>query len=238
MENSKLKFNVCTDKEGIVTIREGAALPLREPTKVNITGTIDAIQKYLAKRLTEIEQKACMIIVDRDNLCLELIINEHSFYKDNITSQLLVHADFLKWNINTGETWSTKKLSEFIKMNRACFEDKKTAMLLSSELNNLKIKVEKELEKSDDNRGTYKVQLSQNVIKNSIPERFILAVPIFKGMPKNRIEIEIYIDPETYSITLVSPEANDIVTEVRDKAIDDQLKAIEIMAPDIVVIEK
>jgi hypothetical protein len=231
-------FTINSPNSDTVTILQGKALPQREPEKVNIKGNIESVLEYLSKRVGQIEQEVCHILIDRHQMTITLIVSENSFYQGRITGALELHPDLQKWNINTGETWTPKQLSEFVKMNRSCFQSKDIAMKLSKELQDIKVKVEKEAEKSDNNRGDYKAMIAQKVIHSNIPESFKLNIPVFKGQPAKEFEVEIYISPDSFSCSFVSPEVNDIVHDVRDSIIDEQIKLIESIAPDIVIIEQ
>lgn len=219
-------------------ILHGKALDPKPPQPVQITGNIDSVARYLLIRKSEISQKSCHIVVNRNDMRIMLVVNENDHYQDRITGGLELHGDFKKWQINTGESWTPKQLSEFIKMNRSCFADKETAMKLSKELQEIKVKSDKEIEKSDNNRGDYKVMIAQKIIKSNIPEKFNLEVPIFKGVEKKTFEVEIYISPDTFSCSLISPDVNDIVHAYRDSIIDQQLVVIGSETPDIVIIEQ
>jgi hypothetical protein len=232
------KFSIINPQSDTVTILQGEAVPQREPERVQVNGTIDSVPKYLSKRAGDIDQKECHILINRNARSVTLVVNEKDYYQDIISGSLELHPDFEKWQINTGETWTPKQLSEFVKMNRSCFQSKEIAMKLSKELQDIKVKVEKEAEKSDNNRGDYRAMIAQKVISSNIPESFKLNVPIFKGQSPREFEVEIYISPDSFSCSFVSPEVNDIVHAVRDSIIDEQIKAIEEFASDIVIIEQ
>lgn len=239
-KQSEEQFNVNIQKgcKNTLTILKGDALSPREPEKVNIKGTIESVSRYLEKRVNYITQTACHILVDRDKMTITLTNRESDYYQDRITGALQIHPDLEKWNINTGETWTPKQLSEFVKMNRSCFQSKEIAMKLSKELQDIKVKVETEAEKSDNNRGDFKAMIAQKVINSNIPESFKLNIPVFKGQPAKKFEVEIYISPDSFSCSFVSPEVNDIIHAVRDSIIDEQIKLIESIASDIVIIEQ
>lgn len=220
-----------------VSVYTGEALPLREPQAISINGTISAVSNFLTKRKDVIDPKACHISVDREDKKIVLVVNEHSYYRDIITGSLSIHPDLEKWMINTGEQWTAKQAAEFIKMNRSFFADRSQAMKLSKELMNIKVKVAKEVEKSDNNRGDFKYMLAQKVISSNIPEKFVLNIPIFKGEKRQAFEVEIYISPDSFNCTFVSPELNDLIKENVDVLIDAELKKIDQLSPDIVVIE-
>lgn len=63
-------------------------------------------------------------------------------------------------------------------------------------------------------------------------------MPVFKGQDKQTIEVEVEINPADLSCTLVSPEANDIVTTKRDELMDAVIEAIKETCPEIVIIEE
>jgi len=219
-------------------IREGKALPALEPLKVTIGGIIDSPFRFLQKRVSEINQKKAHILVNREKLYIELVFDEDNAYEQGkVIGLISEHPTFKKFGVNSGNYVTTFEMAELIKMNRSSFENRQQAMELVSALKNFKAKVEKDMEKNNDDRGNRKVLLQQTVESN-VPERFKLVMPIFKGMPKETFEVEVYFNPDDLTCTLVSPEANDTLEEIRDGAIDEVLEAIEKIAPDIVIIEK
>jgi hypothetical protein len=233
-----------------VTIAHKKGLDSRAPHEIAILGNIDSPRKWIEKRHIEYDDLILTdmsgqvidykshILIDRNNMGITLCFNETDpFYRGKVKGKLNLHPDFSKWKINTGESWDHKELSEFIKMNRSCFDNKSDAMKLSSELSNIKIKADNKYEKADDNRGSVKTMIAQNIIESNIPKTFKLNVPIFKGTAKTTFEVEVYVNPGNYSVTFVSPDANDIVSGIKNKIIDDEVKAIEKIAPELVIIE-
>nr|WP_320022065.1 hypothetical protein [uncultured Draconibacterium sp.] len=186
-----------------------------------------------------IEQHEAHVVINREKMTICLVINEiNPLLKGDVQGKLELHPDFKQWEINTGGSWDHEELAEFIKMNRSCFAEKKEAMKLSAGLKNLRVNVEKEVEKQNDNRGNYRAMAVQKVKEMSIPAEFSLQVPIFKGQSKISFNVEIYIDPHNYKISLVSPDANDAVADVRDNIIDEQKQKIIDLAPELVIIEQ
>jgi hypothetical protein len=246
MENQEV-YNIGNDTSEVTIIHKDG-LDAKAPNAININGNIDSVFSWLDKRVLEpsqipsdhdIIQNQAHILVNRDKMSITLIVHEiDPFLKGSISGKLVEHPDFEKWQINTGEDWDHETLSEFIKMNRSCFVSKDAAMKLSTGLKNLKVNVEKELEKENDNRGNYKAIAVQKVKDMSIPDKFALTVPIFKGQDKVHFEVEIYVNPHNYRISLVSPEANDAVSDVRDNIIDEQKEKIIEIAPNLVIIEQ
>ena len=72
-----------TVENGIKTLEvlTGAALEPKEPQQVVIFGTLDAPLKLLEKRITEIEQKKAFVAVDREEMSIQLVIDENNHYR-------------------------------------------------------------------------------------------------------------------------------------------------------------
>ena len=220
-----------------VVLREGDAIPLHEPVKVQIEGIIDSPARWLESRtgLQKISNK-CHVLVSRERLEIALQVNENHHYGTRIVGKMELSEAFRKFHINDGCSFSLKELATLFKMNRSFFETRQTAMGLVALLQNFKGKVNKDLEASDDNRGNRKLSLNQ-AVESNLPEAFTLHLPIFKGMETEDIVCEVYIDPDDWSCQLISPDANDIVERYRDGKIDEVLVRIEHAMPGVAIIE-
>jgi len=233
MENQEIYKIETGVREVVITHQKGQ--DAIKPHPLHIEGNIDAVSSWLNKYA-----QGAYIVVNRNNMKIVLFFDLTPGYHiaDIIEGQLSYHPDFKKWGINEGKGWDNDELAEFIKMNRSCFKSKADAMKLSGELKNLKIKVDKEVEASSDNRGNVKVLAAQTVINSSIPKSFLLNVPVFKGQDKQEFEVEVYVNPNNFQVTLVSPDANDIKDAVRDNIINEEIEKIEQIAPNIPIIEQ
>ena len=90
---------------------------------------------------------------------------------------------------------------------------------------------------NDDKRGNQMIFKAQTVESN-LPKSFNVNMPIFKGTEKRTFEVEVEINPNDLSCTLVSPEAHDIVIQQRDVHMDAVIDRIKDAAPTIVIIEQ
>jgi hypothetical protein len=109
-------------------------------------------------------------------------------------------------------------------------------MNLVKELRTFKAKIDKEVEKVFDDRANFTLKKAQAVDSN-IPENFYLVIPIFKGQEKVKIQIEININAESLNCSLVSPEANDYISDQKNQIIDEQIKKIQEIIPELCIIE-
>nr|DAP87335.1 MAG TPA: protein of unknown function DUF2303 [Caudoviricetes sp.] len=231
------KIQELNEKNGGYCIRFGEALPLKEPKAVSIDGTIDAPARWVEKRKDGIAQTDAHVLVDRDKMSITLNIDENSAYSDQVTGTLTLSSEMQEFGINTGEYMSCFDMSDRIKQLRSYFETQQEAMKLVSELRNFKAKIDKELELSDDKRGNQRILKSQ-FVESNLPKDFKIQLPIFKGMRKETIQVEVEINPNDLSCTLVSPEAHDIVVQQRDMHMDAVIDRIKDAAPTIVIIEQ
>lgn len=235
----KQQFNV-TVEDGIkeLVIRYGDAEKIIGQHTCSIVGVIDAPLEYLKVRYGFIPAHASNLQIDRENLCMCLTVGEQSDIKSEIIGCLTLTEEFKSFSINSAVDWTPNKLGDFIKMNRSCFESKEVANSIVSKLKDVKFKVDKVVENNNGTRGNIRHLKEQTVKECNIPETIELVLPIFKGTSKVHFTVEIWISPDDLSISLISPQAADIIREVRDNEIDKVKAAIAELCPDLAIIEK
>lgn len=224
-----------------IIIREGEApkeLDAKEPIKVEIFGTITSPFEWLSKRVGLINQNESHLLVCRDRMSISLTIDEKNHYRTYILGSLETSKEMNEFGINTNEKWEPAELSLFMKMNRAFFTNKNENMTLVSTLKNFKAKIHQKVEELKAENGS-KIDCFSQTVDSNLPKSFKLNIPLFKGFPKEEIEVEIYadIDGREISLTLISAGANEIIEEYKNKVIDEQLKKIREIAPDLAIIE-
>lgn len=247
MQNEKMQINLDKDcQKAEVVIREVDKvneLPVLEPEKVNVSGTITSIFSFLEKRWEcegQINHEHTHIIVDRDNLSMTLVANEtDARNKMVIVGKLQLSRQFMEFHINDGYAWELLVLSQFIKMNRAYFSNRDENMKLVSVFKNFKAKVNTDYERDRKENGSYTDNYSQ-IVDSNMPDRFSVVLPIFKGTKAQSIEVETYatINGHDVTVQLISPSAQQVVDETLDAIIDEQIAAIREIAPEIPFIEK
>jgi len=245
MEENKYQINLEKGIESVeVTFREGAAvkqLDPKPPVKTDLSGVIGVPLEYLKKRVEtgQFDQECSHLIVDREEIQLILIINECDEYmRGKVSGKLDLHPKFIEFGINTGKTWMPYELGMFFKMNRSFFPDKAISMKLVTDLMNFTATVNNKIERSVKENGNQTDNFAQ-VVNSNLPASFVLDIPIFKGMPSESLEVETFakINGREVVFTLLSPGANQTLESIRDKVIDDQLRQIVEVAPDIAIIE-
>ena len=109
-------FNIAPGMNEVI-IREGAApkvLDPKAPVKMNVNGTINAPFEYLTKRIDCINQKECHIIVNREKITIELVVNESDEYaRGTIAGTLQYHPKFEDFGINACKVGSRFEFGRF-----------------------------------------------------------------------------------------------------------------------------
>jgi len=227
-----------------VILREGQAIKELEPkapVKTILAGVIGIPVEYLKKRINtgQFTQERSYITVDRERIMIELVINEDDEYlRGIINGKLEFHPKFIEFGINTNKVWTPFELAMFFKMNRAFFPDKATNMKLVTDLMNftgtVNSKIERGIKENGNNSDVFIAEVNSN-----LPAKFMLSIPIFKGMKAETLEVETFakINGREVSFILLSPGANQTIEEIRDKTIDENLAQVREIAPDIAIIE-
>ena len=248
MDPEKLNINFA-DGEGVkeLIIREVNTvvedkLPVLEPDKVEISGNITAIFAFLEKRWdaedAQVNHCRTHILVDRDNLMMTLVVNEtDKREKKTVVGTIQLSRQYTAFGVNK-KLWESTDLGNFFRINRSYFEKKETNMSLVSLLKRFTAKVNTEVEREEKDNGSV-TDVYRKVVDSNLPEAFAVKIPIFKGTQPEVFSIEIiaHVEGKHAVLELISPEAEAIVEEVRDKLIDEQIEKIKELAPEIPIIE-
>jgi hypothetical protein len=237
MEDIKV---VITDGEKEVTVRNGQALPLREPVVLNVCANIQAPANWIEKR--PVNPLLDNLVFSRSEMTIQYTKDENSYYGTKITGKLLINNDLKQFGIlmeneKAVSKYTTEELASFLKANRYFFSDKNEAGKIISALNQFKAKLNTELEKTQDSRGNSK-SLVEKVVDTNVPTEFTLEMPVFIGFEKKKFIVEICISTTDRSVTvwLESPELIEIIIEERDRIIDEEVSKFKLTG--IPIIEK
>lgn len=219
-----------------IIIRQGEALPAREPIPVRIDGTIEAPARWAENRKSVIPQLNSFMCINRQEMRITLVEDERNSYFNRITGTMTLSDKFKEFGINSGKYITNFEMADLFKMNRSFFETKTICMDLVSKLKNLKASVNKQIEASNNDRGNRR-ELVDQVVEHNIPESFKLSLPIFNGTEPQEVEVEINVDADDLSCTLISPHAKDLIEQMRNEKIDEVIERVKKACPDIVIIE-
>lgn len=235
MENENQHIYLDKEQKEVI-IRHGEAQVIRDPKIVDIIGVLNAPRTFYEKRKSEHAKLACHVLYSRSNREIRLILDERAYFNTQILGKLNVAPELREYGINGSCSTSTSQdLMKFLRMRSMHFADKDKAKEIVNNLAKFKASVQVEIESADNQRGDLIKKFEQKV-KSDIPLDFELEMVIFKGMPKKKFKVEIMfaINNATAELWLESPQLNEIMDVMLNKAIDDELKAFK----DIVVIEQ
>lgn len=230
---------------GVHTIIHKKGIDEKPLSGYEFNGTIDAPRRYIDKHTQEslpaesvIVYPDSFLIINREEKSVTFYANKSDAYRSiKIAGKLELDPEFVQWGFNGGSQWNHKQLAEFIKMNRSCFEDKNVAMKAFTDLKDIEVKIDAEVQKMDDNRANVRTLAAQRVT-SSLPEFLVFNVRIFKGQEKQVFKAELYINNSTYDVSLISPDAKDYIDNLRDQVIDSEKEAIKILTPQLTIIEQ
>ena len=136
------------------------------------------------------------------------------------------------------KVWESIELGNFFRINRCYFESSDKNMELVSLLKRFTAKVNTEVERETKDNGSV-TDVYRKVVESNLPEAFQVRIPVFKGAAPETFKIEIiaHVEGKHAVLELVSPDAEQIVEEVRDKLIDAEIAKIRELAPEIPIIE-
>lgn len=249
MKPENLNVNVPEGKERVeVVIREvdkivEKELPVLEPLKVEIVGNITAPFAFLEKRWNaedkQVDHSRTHLLVARDSMTILLVVNEtDERNKKTIGGKVDLSRQYKDFGINSGKMWESVDLGNFFRINRSYFKNTEENMTLVSLLKRFVAKVNTDIERETKDNGSV-TDLYSKVVDSNLPKAFEVCIPIYKGAPAETIKIEVvaHVEGRHAFLELISPDAQTIVEDVRDKLIDNEIEKIKAFAPEIPIIE-
>jgi hypothetical protein len=207
-----------------LVIRQGQAAEIHELGILSIKGTLNSPAKFLTVRKDQIDPLKSHVIVNQDLGTIHLIANDREeIGRIEVVGELKLHPDFVRTGVNQETKRTAYKLAMWIRMNRTLFESNDVAAKLVTDLRHLKAKVEKHIEDNEDDRANVSMKRSQ-AVESNIPKGFKLSVPLFVGAQKSTFNVEVVIDPDDLSCSLLSPDAADLIKKEKETAIAGQVK--------------
>lgn len=219
-----------------LTIRSGQASTIKDPVPINISGQITAPKIfYLARKDDQggalpgqeviFSPGTCHLIVNRKERQITLIQGDQSFFKNVVTGTLRTSKEFEALWINQDKSRSPKELAKVLRRYQYLFPNKEEGMKIVSDLMSFNGTVKAQVENTRDDRGNRKNSVTVSVESN-IPIQFDMTLPIFEGMGKARLRIEILLEAQGQSVDcfLQSLEAFELVESETDRIIDEEVK--------------
>jgi hypothetical protein len=216
--SDELKVNVTAIGDTVTVLTGNAPDPIN-PVPYKASGNINAVYDYLHRR--EPDKAKAIIIFDTKSKSIVLHTDEHHPINTTITGRLEVNPLFDKLGINSEKQYTPDELAKVLQMNQYFFPDGESVSTIQTiaNLRNMKVKIETELENSNDQRGNTAQARIKKLGENTIPKSLTMRAPIYNGDEPSNISVEILIDTTDRSIllSLISPELEMLKQSVGDK---------------------
>lgn len=234
-----LNLYVETDK-GEVVFRQGEAMPVKEPTKVDFTGELPSVSRYLAIHGADgslndkdgnenyVHPEKAIITVNRQGRSIKLVTDCKSAYSHTITGQLELSDEIKQFKINpAGDTQTREQLVKLLRFNKRFFADKEKHAEILTAYQKFNVTTQGGLKVESDNRGNKDLGYQARVT-TELPEAFFLEIPIFKGYAPVKFLVEICLDVSAAEARfwLESPELAEVIEIQAKNLIEDELKLI------------
>lgn len=236
-----LHIDVYPNENGELIVRQGEALPLKEPTYINFTGELPSVNNYLAKHgvdgdikdpdnnVNHVKRETAIIYVNRQEKSITLVTDCRSPYSHSIAGKLELSEELKKFAINpSGTTQTREDLVKLLRFNKRFFSDKAKHAEILSAYQKFNVTTTGGLKVESDNRGNKDLGYNARVT-TELPQSFFLEIPVFKGYPAAKFLVEICLDVSDASARfwLESPELEELI-EVRAKELlDAEIKQFE-----------
>lgn len=236
----KLELNI-TGEQKTLEVRTGAALPLKEPKIVSVSGDINAVKEFLSKRsgmlghqTQAVWQDRAVIYTDLFNRKITVDLDPESPYGAKVTGELLLTRELQDFCINTTTQFNREKLVKLLRFSKRFFKSPEVHLNILTSYQTFKAKATTSHENASDTRGNETKNFDKKVDSN-LPTKFVLSMRIFKGQPIEDFMVEICLELTDAGahFWFESPELEELIALRTEQIFIDQLKDF---ADDLVIV--
>lgn len=192
---AKENINVRVEKGvGKLTIRHGQALPLPEPKKILVEGTIDAPSLYFLQRQKNglVDIKRCLVTFSAGKKAPTVTYEADptDAYAATVIGKVSRDEELTAFDINGEKKFSLSAIIDFLRIRRHLFVNPEAHTALLGALKDLRTKSTTNIESKRDERGNAKALIDVQTESN-VPLDFTLSIPLFVGGLKKTFKVEI-----------------------------------------------
>lgn len=203
-----------------------APAPLQHPAKLTYAGRLDTPRLFLTPKQGNYDPLQSTFEVDAESDKVRFIGTEKSHESaDVITGKLVPSEAIAQFKLNTGERWSIPTLIELVKRMRPYFASQEEQVALITRLRNWSVSVGKQFDEVSNMDGSARRAVTIKV-EGAAPDPFRLRLPIYKGYPKETVEVEFGVDAESSAgvkLYMDSPQLLDLLLEKKEQYIQEEV---------------
>jgi len=232
--SEKLELNILGEQKTL-EVRTGAALPLKEPKVVSISGDINTISNYLRKRRDEsghstqgVYLNKAIVYTDKANRNIRIDVDPENPYGATVKGSLMITDELKQFGINTNQQFSREILVKLLRFTRRFFKSSEVHLNILTSYQAFKATGKTEHVSASDTRGN-KTQNFNKEVDSNLPVNFVLSLPIFKGEKNEDFMVEICLELTDAGahFWFESPELEELISIRTDEIFDAQLKEFE-----------
>jgi hypothetical protein len=209
------------------TLLTGAApAALQHPARLSYAGRLDTPRLFLTPKEANYDKLQCTFEVDAEKNTVRFIGTEKSHESaDTITGNLTPSEAIAQFKLDTGERWSIASLIELVKRMRPYFASQEEQVVLITRLRNWSVSVGKQFDEVSNMDGNARRAVTIKV-EGAAPDPFRLRLPIYKGYPKETVEVEFGVDAESSAgvkLYMDSPQLLNLLLEKKEEYIQEEV---------------
>lgn len=242
MENLTVKID---NQDGnTLTLLQGKALEQKHPEKINLSGNIESVVQFLAKRygeragksLQEVDKEKAVVTVDEKNMSILLQLDPENPFGAEVLAKLEMTEELKQFCINENKLFTREKMIDLLKFNKRFFANPLHHEAVLKAYMSLNLSGNTSIKSESDHRGNKDLQFKKEINSQNIPHNFTLDISIFKGQPPVKFAVDICIDVKELSVSFwfESVELVELIELHRKEIFAEQLKHCQ----DFVIITK
>lgn len=211
-----------------IIFRDGEAskiIPEIQEVDVNLNGTIKAPSEFYLKRPKQFGEDRAHIIFSKnpEKIFITLKTNENKERPHyTITGKLEQSEEMNSFGIaykssQTPKTYTVKDLSQLLRFNKRLFSNVDECNSVIEGLMKFRAKVDSVVTAMDSERGN-KSGSYEITVDSSIPLKFSLTMPLFKGMSVKKFNVDICFEVRGAKEIILWLESTELATYIQEDA--------------------
>lgn len=229
----ELKLNI-TAEGAETTILIGRANTPKQPNKLSVSGDFSAVSNYLevkqrsANSFQAVSPETTIVLCDKEKLTIELFTDPNDPNATEVRGKAEFSKELLEFGVNQNKFFTKEQLVKIIRYNRRFFPNKLENADLLAAYQNFSASVNKNIQDKSDLRGNRDSQF-QKTVNTSLPESFVLEIPIFKGEKSASFPVEICMEDYDSGIRFwfESVDLSELIATKTDEIFERELKSCE-----------